>query len=96
MTKLANKIININNRRTSMRLCMKEWEALEDICTRENVSRNKLIEMIENTKNQKLGLTYSTRLFLVLYYKSVAKPSKSQNYRLENNPYILNVIKDLS
>lgn len=96
MTKLANKIININNRRTSMRLCTKEWDALEDICLREKVSRNKLIEMIENSKNQKLGLTYSTRLFLVLYYKSVAKPSRNQNYRLDNNPNILNVIKEIA
>ena len=56
MTKLTNRIININNRRTSMRLCQKEWNALEDICKREKINRNLLIEQIENNKNQKLFL----------------------------------------
>lgn len=76
---MANKIILINGRRTSMRLCQKEWSALDDVCMRENIHRNSLIEMIEDAKNQELGLTYSTRLFLMLYYKSVAKPPRTQN-----------------
>lgn len=78
MTKMANKIILINGRRTSMRLCHKEWSALDDVCMREKIHRNHLIELIEDAKNQELGLTYSTRLFLMLYYKSVAKPPKPQ------------------
>lgn len=94
MTKLANKIININNRRTSMRLCCKEWEALDDICRREHICRNTLIETIENAKNEALGLTYSTRLFLVLYYRSIAKPAKS--HASANNQQIAKIIKEIS
>lgn len=30
MTKLINKVVMINDRRTSIRLCHKEWEALEE------------------------------------------------------------------
>lgn len=76
MTKLTNKIITIHERRTSMRLCHKEWCALEDICQREQMSRNDLIAMIEDSKNNRLGLAYATRLFLLLYYKSIAHNTK--------------------
>lgn len=94
MTKLANKIISINNRRTSMRLCNKEWDAIEDICKREHITRNSLIELIENAKNQRLGLTYSTRLFLVLYYRSIAKAPRIKGPMTPNN--VFNIIKELA
>ena len=76
MTKLTNKIITINNRRTSMRLCCKEWNALDDICLREKINRNNLIAMIEDNKDHNLGLAYATRLFLLLYYKSIASNTR--------------------
>lgn len=85
--KLTNKILNVNNRRTSMRLCCKEWTALDAICTKERLNRNQLISMIENNKNQKLGLSYSTRLFALLYYQSAADNKKVD---------VGTIIKDLS
>lgn len=96
MTKLANRIININKRKTSMRLCSKEWEALDDICKREGINRNRLIEMIENAKTERLGLTYSTRLFLVLYYRAIAKPTKPVQTKDGISLNIINIIKELS
>ena len=96
MTKLANRIININKRKTSMRLCSKEWEALDDICKREGINRNSLIEMIENAKTERLGLTYSTRLFLVLYYRAIAKPTKPVLTKDGISLNIINIIKELS
>ena len=38
-TKLCNRIINVNERRTSMRLCVAEWDALKEICKKEKTSR---------------------------------------------------------
>ena len=77
MPKLVNKIITVNKRRTSMRLCTLEWEAIDEICDKENISRNKLIEKIENEKDIALGLSYSTRLFLVQYFRDAAnKPRR--------------------
>lgn len=93
MPKLVNKIISINKRRTSMRLCTIEWDALSEVCEKENISRNKLIEKIEDDKDAELGLAYSTRLFLVQYYRSAAhKPRKS------TTPYqnIMQTIKIIS
>ncbi len=78
MTKLANRVLIINNRRTSMRLCLKEWEVLADICKVEGLSRNALIEIIENNNHSTLGLAYMTRLFLISYLYEEANPSISR------------------
>ncbi len=72
MAKLINKIITLNHRRTSMRLCNLEWNALGEICELENISRNRLLETIENDKPANLGLTYATRLFMVEYYRNAS------------------------
>lgn len=85
--KLTNKILNVNNRRTSMRLCCKEWAAIDNICAKERLSRNRLISLIENAKDQKMGLSYSTRLFALLYYQSAAS---------SKNVDISDIMKDLS
>lgn len=87
MTKLMNKIIMINNRRTSMRLCLREWEALYEICKIEHISKNHLIEMIEAQKSNALGLTYSTRLFLMSYFREAASEEghKKAGHGLSDN-----------
>lgn len=72
MTRLINKIVLVNDRRTSMRLCLEEWDALYEICRIEKITKNNLIELIEAHKSETLGLTYSTRLFLVSYFREAA------------------------
>ena len=67
MTKLANRVISIFDRKTSMRLAVPEWTALDDICKREHIKRKKLFELIEENKDPKLGLTSSVRLFVITY-----------------------------
>ena len=74
MITLKNKILLINNRRTSMRLCSEEWNALSYICKKENIHRNVLIENIDSIKTDDVGLTSLTRLFLLLYYQNMANP----------------------
>lgn len=88
MTRLTSKVITVNNRHTSMRLCCKEWSALDDVCAREKISRNNLFGLIEDNKNSNFGLAYATRLFLLLYYQSLAPLSKHKN--------ISTVIKELA
>lgn len=68
MTKLVNKVLFINNRRTSMRLCLTEWKLVDEICKNEHIARNDFIELIENSNSSGLGLTYYTRLFVMLYF----------------------------
>ncbi len=98
MTKLMNKIVMLNNRRTSMRLCFKEWEALYEICKIEHISKNHLIEMIEAHKDNRLGLTYYTRLFLMSYFREAASEEghkKAGHGIAENYASINQVLKNL-
>lgn len=88
----------LNNRRTSMRLCLKEWDALYEVCKIEKISKNHLIELIEADKSETLGLTYSTRLFLVCYFREAA--SEDSHRRVghgisENNISIKRVLKTI-
>lgn len=71
-TKLCNRIIVLKDRRTSMRLCVMEWEALKEICKKEKVSRNYMIEKIKEHKKPEIGLSYATRLFITHYFRSAA------------------------
>ncbi len=87
MTKLINKIISLHKRRTSMRLADSEWEAMDEICRFENISRNKLLEFVEQCKDKDLGLSCCTRLFLLSYYKN--------NARLKFRPSGKNLMKAL-
>ena len=73
-TKLINKVVMINDRRTSIRLCHKEWEALEEVCDIEKITKNDLLSLIESGKHNSLGLTYSARLFIIEYFREAATP----------------------
>ena len=88
MIVLKNKILVINNRRTSMRLCSEEWNALGYICKKENINRNTLIENLDSIKVDNMGLTSLTRLFLLLYYQNMATPPKD----LQNSASLLSYI----
>lgn len=79
MTKLSNKVINTNNRRTSIRLCSQEWDVLEDACKNERLHRNELISLIERSKASNLGLSYATRLFLLLYFRNLSQRQEKRN-----------------
>ncbi len=68
MAELCSKVIFISKHKTSMRLATAEWEAIDNICKRENIKRNNLFEMINARKDAKMGLTCSVRLFSIIYY----------------------------
>ena len=78
MVQLINKVIVISNKKTTMRLAKAEWEALDAICEQENIKRNFLIDMINQSKNKNMGLTCCVRLFSVIYfYRSLIKKKYS-------------------
>lgn len=98
MTKLINKVLFINNRRTSMRLCMTEWRLLDDICKNEHISRNDFIELIENSNQSALGLTYYTRLCLMLYFynKSPFRTIKTRRHGIGCQSFINEIIATIT
>ena len=82
MPQLKNKVISLNNRKTSMRLAVEEWNAFDDICKRERLRRKELLELIEAEKGEHFGLTCYVRLFTVAYLHKLAKISS-----LKSKPY---------
>ena len=70
---LLCKNVVVNGRRTSMRLDKETWNALSDICRRENITLYKLCSLIDDAKG-KSGLSATTRLFVLSYHhRSLAK-----------------------
>lgn len=76
MTKLANRVISVFNRKTSMRLAMPEWHAVDAICHRERIRRKKLFELIEENKDPNIGFTCSVRLFTIAYMHNLLSACK--------------------
>ena len=72
---LVSRNIKVNGRRTSMRLERSTWEALEEIAKREGCTLNKICEQIDSVKKIN-GLSTSTRIFVLAYYRNLAVTSR--------------------
>lgn len=64
-----------------MRLCLTEWKLLDKVCKSENIARSDFIELIENRNSSELGLTYYTRLLLMLYFYHKSPMGEIKNRR---------------
>ncbi|WP_051340753.1 ribbon-helix-helix domain-containing protein [Azospirillum halopraeferens] len=73
---LIGKNLNVNGRRTSMRLEASLWQTLEEVGRRENISVNHLVSRIERRLKETVGgsfnLTSAVRLYLVEYFRAAA------------------------
>lgn len=97
MTKLANRVISVFDRKTSMRLALPEWNAVDDICKREHIKRKRLFELIEENKDPKLGLTSSVRLFVITYCHHLVFGSKAKlSIQKDDHENILKTIHIMS
>lgn len=95
---LLCKNVVVNGRRTSMRLDKETWQALSDICKRENITLYKLCSLIDSSKGSS-GLSSATRLFVLSYYRrSLAKyeigikptTEAAPSFRIEQ---VLNIVR---
>lgn len=78
-----------------MRLSNSEWNALERICSEEDFSRNKLIEIIESNNKAKLGLTYMTRLFTLYYFFTLATEPNRYTFKTKGTGKIIELLDEL-
>ena len=69
-TKLINKNVTINGRRTSLRLEQASWEAMNDICQCEGLTLHELCSLIE-THRQGASRTLAVRAFIITYFRTV-------------------------
>ena len=95
MTILASRVINIYNRKTSIRLAHAEWEALDNICETENIPRKTLLELIDLNRDEKLNLTSAIRLFTMIYYKNALLGIKNKGPQNEATSPVFEAIKGI-
>ena len=75
-----------------MSMSVSEWSAFDEVCKNEKISKNNLLGLIEKSKQDKVSLTYSTRLFILSYFRHIASfKNKNRRYNLEN---IINSLQD--
>lgn len=67
----------------------------KSICREEKLSRNRLIEIIENSNRVHLGLTYLTRLFTLFYFYNQAVSPKEHFGRKKGEEKIRLVLEEL-
>lgn len=87
MPHMSSRVIDVQTRKTSMRLNPCEWKAIDTICQRENIKRKKLFELIDANKDNNLGLTSSIRLFTIIYYKNSVHYATSSSDNFQNPIY---------
>ncbi len=68
---LVNRNVTIGRRRTSLRLEPAMWDALEEICRREEMSKHELCAMIDGRRRSS-SLTAAIRVFMVTYFRAAA------------------------
>ncbi len=70
-SRLVNRNIVAERGRTSMRLEPELWDALLEICDREDQDLNTIVRRVEATGHQG-GRTSAVRVFLLTYYRAAA------------------------
>ncbi len=68
---LVNRNVTIDGRRTSLRLEPAMWDALEEICRREETSQHELCAKIDERRCAS-SLTAAIRVFMVTYFRAAA------------------------
>jgi predicted DNA-binding ribbon-helix-helix protein len=68
---LVNRNVTIGRRRTSLRLEPAMWDALEEICRREDMSQHELCAKID-ARRRSSSLTAAIRVFIVNYFRAAA------------------------
>ena len=68
---LVNRNVTIGRRRTSLRLEPAMWDALEEICRREEMNQHELCERIDERRRAS-SLTAAIRVFIVNYFRAAA------------------------
>jgi predicted DNA-binding ribbon-helix-helix protein len=71
MSTLINRNITLKGRRTSLRLEPDMWEALFEICVRENCPIGELCTQIDEAKEDS-SLTAAIRVYILIYFRNAA------------------------
>jgi predicted DNA-binding ribbon-helix-helix protein len=71
MSTLVSRNITLQDRRTSMRLEPAMWDALDEICRREDRTIHELCTMVDRQRRES-KLTAAIRVFVMAYYRAAS------------------------
>lgn len=74
---LVSRNVTISGRRTSLRMEQETWDALAEICKRENMSIHQVCTMIEERRSVS-NRTSAVRAFIIAYYRAAATEAGHQ------------------
>ena len=72
-SRLVNRNITAGAGRTSMRLEPEVWDALREICLRENMELRDLIRVVERNASPG-GRTSAVRVYVLEYFRAASTP----------------------
>lgn len=72
MGTLVPKNLRVGDYRTSMRMSPYMWEALDEICQREKISRSDFVTRVDAHRDHSGSLTASVRVAILAYYRKLA------------------------
>lgn len=70
-TRLVNRNVAMQERRTSIRLEPEFWQALHEICERETLSLSALVQRLEAHRDT-TGRTSTVRVYILDYFRAAA------------------------
>lgn len=70
-SRLQSRNVSVNGHRTSLRLEQDVWDALEEICARENMTVHETCTHVEQRRKGS-SRTAAVRTFILGYYRSAA------------------------
>jgi predicted DNA-binding ribbon-helix-helix protein len=83
-SRLINRNVTMSSHRTSMRMEPEMWDAIQDICRRENMPTDELIRQAEAAAGEG-GRSSAVRIYVLEYYRAAAtthahKPARHGNH----------------
>lgn len=92
MITLSRRVIRINQSKTSVRLSSLEWQAFDNLCACEQISRTALLNLLAKNNDQYQNLTAIIRIFTLCYYYSIDKNAQKSAKRAPDLNNIFNII----
>lgn len=92
MITLSRRVIRINQNKTSVRLSSLEWQAFDNLCACEQISRTALLNLLAKNNCQYQNLTAVIRIFTLCYYYALDKTAQKESRREPDLNNIFNII----
>lgn len=85
MERLVSRNVTVNGHRTSLRLEVETWDALDEICRLEGITIHQFCSRVEGQRNG-LGRTSAVRVHIVNYFRNAARAARAASERVDLAP----------